>query len=157
MSPSLTRTDVVDTFDMRLALHHAFSGAAAIRGAILSPVNLLNGWSGRRAGFAGYGADPCFDRGKLQPMIHITRPRVKRTIPKAPKRTIPADVRGAVKNLYKRCVYCGSRKDLTIDHIMPESRGGSDDISNLIIACRSCNGRKESYTPEEAGMEMKFR
>jgi hypothetical protein len=41
-----------------------------------------------------------------------------------------------------RCVECGSTDDLTLDHIHPWSRGGSDHPSNLRTLCRSCNSRK---------------
>ncbi|WCM21394.1 HNH endonuclease [Paraburkholderia bryophila] len=47
------------------------------------------------------------------------------------------------------CVYCGKRKHLTLDHVMPKSRGGSDDFENLALACRSCNSSKGARTPEE--------
>ncbi|NTV01466.1 MAG: HNH endonuclease [Chlorobiaceae bacterium] len=52
-----------------------------------------------------------------------------------------------------RCQYCG-RKDvpLTIDHVMPKSRGGEDTWENLITACRPCNTSKGNRTPAEAGM-----
>src|SRR5574343_1436118 len=40
------------------------------------------------------------------------------------------------------CCYCGSRRYLTVDHVVPQSGGGSDEDSNLITACKSCNSRK---------------
>lgn len=48
-----------------------------------------------------------------------------------------------------RCVYCGCENDLTLDHIIPQSRGGSDDPRNLVTACRPCNSSKNACTPEE--------
>ncbi len=53
-----------------------------------------------------------------------------------------------------RCQYCGSRDRLTIDHVMPKSRGGRDTWENLVAACTPCNNRKGSRTPEEAGMRL---
>jgi len=40
------------------------------------------------------------------------------------------------------CAYCGSTDDLTLDHIVPLSQGGSHSFDNLCVACRSCNASK---------------
>lgn len=48
-----------------------------------------------------------------------------------------------------RCVYCGSEQDLTVDHILPLSRGGNNQLDNLATACRCCNSSKNNKTPEE--------
>ncbi len=54
-----------------------------------------------------------------------------------------------------RCQYCGSASiSLTVDHIMPRSRGGEDSWENLISACLRCNNRKGSHTPDEAHMPL---
>lgn len=54
-----------------------------------------------------------------------------------------------------QCQYCGSKKDLTLDHILPRSRGGKHTWDNLVIACACCNNKKGSKTPQEAGMNLK--
>lgn len=63
------------------------------------------------------------------------------------------------QNVFKRdthqCQYCGSEKDLTLDHVMPRSRGGKTSWDNLITACKSCNSRKGDLTPEEAKMPLR--
>ena len=46
------------------------------------------------------------------------------------------------------CVYCGLEAD-TIDHIIPKSRGGSDEESNLTAACFFCNQEKADMTYDE--------
>lgn len=60
------------------------------------------------------------------------------------------------QNILKRdkhtCVYCGSTKNLTLDHLLPKSRGGQNTWTNLVCACFPCNHRKGARTPEEAGM-----
>lgn len=48
-----------------------------------------------------------------------------------------------------RCVYCGLSADLTLDHVIPKSRGGSHEPENLVTACRPCNSSKGARTPEE--------
>ncbi len=60
------------------------------------------------------------------------------------------------QNVFKRdsnrCQYCTSVKDLTLDHVQPKSRGGKTSWDNLVTACKSCNGKKGDFTPDEAGM-----
>jgi len=62
------------------------------------------------------------------------------------------------KNILRRdqhsCQYCGVRDRLTIDHVMPRSRGGRDAWENLVAACVPCNNRKGNRTPDEAGMKL---
>jgi len=57
-----------------------------------------------------------------------------------------------------RCQYCGrSDLSLTIDHVMPVSRGGEDTWENLVCACVDCNNRKGDRTPEESAMPLRRR
>jgi 5-methylcytosine-specific restriction endonuclease McrA len=65
------------------------------------------------------------------------------------------------KNLYRRdaftCQYCGDRpggEELTIDHVIPRSRGGRTSWENCVLACVECNKRKANRPPEEAGMHL---
>lgn len=62
-------------------------------------------------------------------------------------------------NLFKRdlhtCQYCGTNKDLTLDHVIPKSRNGKTSWTNLVTACKRCNSRKGDFTPDEAGMILK--
>lgn len=51
-------------------------------------------------------------------------------------------------NRDKGCLRCGVNKDLTIDHVIPVSLGGSNHHSNLQVLCRSCNSIKGNY-PED--------
>jgi 5-methylcytosine-specific restriction endonuclease McrA len=54
------------------------------------------------------------------------------------------------------CQYCGRRgTDLTIDHIVPRSKGGLHTWDNLVSACRSCNHRKGGKTVAEARMMLR--
>jgi len=61
-------------------------------------------------------------------------------------------------NVFKRdghqCGYCPSKNELTVDHILPKSRGGGYTWENLITCCRKCNTKKNNKTPEEANMEL---
>lgn len=53
------------------------------------------------------------------------------------------------------CQYCGSTKHLTLDHVMPRSRGGSHTWDNLVTACTRCNSQKGNRTPQEAGFILR--
>ena len=56
-----------------------------------------------------------------------------------------------------RCQYCGEKKtagELTLDHILPRSRGGDNSPVNVVTACMACNNRKGDRTPAEARMPL---
>lgn len=63
-------------------------------------------------------------------------------------------------NIFKRdnyeCVYCtnGDVKQLTLDHVIPQSKGGPNSWDNLVTACKKCNGEKADLTLEEYGKEI---
>jgi len=74
-----------------------------------------------------------------------------------PKRTYRLSKKNiCVRDKYT-CQYCSvvlSEKSLTVDHIIPKSKGGSDKWENLVSACKSCNLRKADKRPEEVGMKL---
>lgn len=65
------------------------------------------------------------------------------------------------KRIYGRdknqCGYCGSKKNLTIDHIIPRSRGGGNTWENLVTCCSNCNTKKGDRTPEDANMKLRVK
>ncbi len=65
------------------------------------------------------------------------------------------------RNLMKRdrytCQYCSKKTDLTIDHVLPRSRGGKDSWENLVTACNKCNVQKGNRTPDEAKMPLRVK
>ncbi len=57
------------------------------------------------------------------------------------------------------CAYCGEHylpKNLSRDHIIPVSRGGKNNWTNVVTACRHCNTKKSNKTPEEAHMVLLY-
>lgn len=65
------------------------------------------------------------------------------------------------KRLFARdqhlCLYCGGEFTtslLTRDHVQPSSRGGADEWTNVVSACKACNNKKGNRTPDEAGMQL---
>jgi len=63
------------------------------------------------------------------------------------------------KNILRRdnhkCQYCGSVVNLTVDHVIPKSRGGEETWENLVTACVKCNNKKGNRTPEESKLHLK--
>jgi 5-methylcytosine-specific restriction endonuclease McrA len=56
------------------------------------------------------------------------------------------------------CQYCGSRKpNLTVDHVVPRSRGGKSVWENIVASCASCNRRKGNRLPREIKMHPRTR
>lgn len=53
------------------------------------------------------------------------------------------------------CQYCSSKKDLTIDHVVPRWCGGPHTWDNLVACCRKCNLKKGDKTPAQANMKLK--
>ncbi len=65
------------------------------------------------------------------------------------------------RNVFKRdhwaCQYCGCQpggEELTIDHVIPRSHGGTSTWENCVLACIGCNKRKADRTPHQAGMRL---
>jgi hypothetical protein len=60
------------------------------------------------------------------------------------------------QELPKNCVYCGSTVNLTVDHLVPRSRGGDDSADNVVLACQTCNtSRGEKGIFEWLGLKEK--
>jgi len=65
------------------------------------------------------------------------------------------------RNIYLRdgniCQYCGRKfptSELSIDHVIPRSRGGQNTWTNLVCACTTCNSRKAAQSPAQAGLRL---
>jgi len=66
------------------------------------------------------------------------------------------------RNVFKRdhwaCQYCGGQpggEELTIDHVLPRSQGGTSTWENCVLACIGCDKRKADRTPQQAGMQLR--
>ena len=71
------------------------------------------------------------------------------------------DIKISRARIYQRdkyvCVYCGGNKKLTIDHVIPKSRGGENSWENMVTCCFDCNSRKGNKTPKEANMTLRVK
>lgn len=54
------------------------------------------------------------------------------------------------------CQYCGATKQLTLDHVIPISKGGRHSWDNIVTACEWCNNHKGDRTPQQAGMRLRI-
>ncbi|WP_261664098.1 HNH endonuclease [Deinococcus sp. Marseille-Q6407] len=80
--------------------------------------------------------------------------RLRRYVRRPNTFAVPFNRRNVLRRDAFTCQYCGSGENLTLDHVMPRSRGGRHEWTNVTTACRDCNQRKGSRTPEEAQMPL---
>jgi 5-methylcytosine-specific restriction endonuclease McrA len=100
-----------------------------------------------------------------EPVIRTIRQRLR--VPEvialtAYDRLPTAAVTFSRRNIFKRdhftCQYCAVQpgpEELTIDHVLPRSKGGTSTWENCVLACLDCNKRKDDRTPEKAGMKLR--
>jgi 5-methylcytosine-specific restriction endonuclease McrA len=73
-----------------------------------------------------------------------------------PYKEIPLTRRNVLERDRHTCQYCNYRgEQLTLDHVIPRSRGGGDSWENLVAACVRCNVKKGNRTPKEANMLLR--
>ena len=82
----------------------------------------------------------CYTDATVEILQIVNRQRFPRFYERAP---IPPSVRQAVYDRDGwRCLHCGARDQLSLDHMIPWSKGGGDEPENLQTLCRPCNSRK---------------
>ncbi len=136
------------------------SGSVLVLNATYEPLNVTSAWRAcslilaRKAEILE--ADP--DRWIRSPSTALPHPLVIRlvTYVRVP-RFLPRRI--TRRALFARdehtCQYCGCRNRLTLDHVMPRSRGGGSSWANVVTACAPCNLRKRDRLPQEAGMPLR--
>ena len=81
--------------------------------------------------------------------------RLKRYVRRPHRQRVAFNRRNLFRRDDHRCQYCGRHgSDLTLDHVVPRSRGGPTNWENVVACCRSCNAKKRDRTPEEAHMDL---
>jgi 5-methylcytosine-specific restriction endonuclease McrA len=91
--------------------------------------------------------------------FEIRVPRVIRLLfyDRLPKQTIRFNRRNIFARDANRCQYCGRRfptSELSLDHVVPRSRGGETNWENIVCSCVKCNVKKGGRTPQEANMQL---
>lgn len=71
------------------------------------------------------------------------------------KSRVPCSKRNVMVRDSFTCMYCGSKSQLTIDHVVPVSKGGKTTFENCVTACQPCNNKKNDRTLSEARMFLK--
>jgi 5-methylcytosine-specific restriction endonuclease McrA len=56
-----------------------------------------------------------------------------------------------------QCMYCGARTSLTVDHVIPRSKGGGSDWENIVASCAPCNRRKGDRLPHQVNMHPRVK
>lgn len=81
--------------------------------------------------------------------------RLKRYVRRPHRQRVAFNRRNLFRRDDHRCQYCGRKSsDLTLDHVLPRSRGGATSWENVVACCRGCNARKRDRTPDEANMAL---
>lgn len=135
---------------------NAIVKTASRRSLIIDPRNYneysLTDWIGRQIPSNAVCIKHSYDR-----LIEV--PEIIRLISydKYPKRKVIFCRRALWKRDCQRCQYCGKKPrydEITIDHVIPRSRGGQSCFENCVLACLKCNLKKRNRTPEESGMAL---
>ncbi len=116
----------------------------ALKLFVKSKIEVLSEWDNKYI---------CWSNGKMQFPAVI---RLKYYV-----RWIPRKTRFNRSGVFRRdrciCQYCGNvfrLIDLTIDHVIPQSKGGTSNWYNCVASCYPCNNKKRDRTPEEAEMPL---
>ena len=90
------------------------------------------------------------------PWPHVIRLMTYIRVPRAVQRKISR--RALFARDGWRCVYCGTTTGrLTLDHVVPRSRGGESVWENVVTSCATCNHKKGNRTLEESGLQLQMK
>jgi len=110
-----------------------------------SPINVTSLQRGFKLVYMGKAEIISYDE---TPIITAYKEYVKPTVIRllkyvlVPFRKVQLNRQNIFKRDDNKCVYCGSRNRLTIDHVIPRAKGGTNTWKNLVTCCGSCNVRK---------------
>lgn len=116
--------------------------------------------------YQAYGWEEWIEREPEDDEPTISGPSVSLAIPqiivlgrfdRLPKVKVAYSKRNVFRRDAYTCQYCGCqppRSELTIDHVIPRSRGGASDFHNCVSSCTPCNRKKADREPHQAGMRL---
>ena len=91
--------------------------------------------------------------------LEVRVPKIIRLVvyDKLPKATVKFNRKNIFARDKNRCQYCGKKvptSELSLDHVIPRTQGGTSNWKNIVCACTNCNKHKGGRRPEEAGMKL---
>ena len=118
--------------------------------------------------YEAYDFEQWLERSKSSPSDAVIRtvsfsiavPMIMRLMicSRLPQRKVPLTRKNVLIRDNYRCQYCGGKfhpSRLSLDHVVPLSRGGGQTWTNVVCACVECNGRKGERRPADAGMMLR--
>jgi 5-methylcytosine-specific restriction endonuclease McrA len=102
--------------------------------------------------------EPCIRSARLR--LRVPEVICLAHFDRLPSAAVTFSRRNVAKRDHYTCQYCGEQpggEGITIDHVIPRSRGGSSTWTNCVAACEQCNALKGDRTPEQAGMKLRRR
>lgn len=127
--------EVITVIDWKKAVHLLFTGKAT----------------------KPYNYDHCYEIKTSRGVYHLPTAIILVEYVHIPYKDCAINKTNILKRDKSICQYCGKhlgKKDFTIDHIIPKSKGGQNTWTNLVASCRKCNFRKGSKTLKEAKMSL---
>lgn len=101
-------------------------------------------------------SDRCVAHGDCMEKVKVPAVLIlMRLIRRIYKNRVPLTKKNIMVRDDFKCVYCGSTYHLSIDHVIPVSKGGKTSFENCVTACRTCNNKKADMLPSECGMTFK--
>ena len=91
--------------------------------------------------------------------LEVRVPKIIRLVvyDKLPKATVKFNRKNIFARDKNRCQYCGKKvptSELSLDHVIPRTQGGTSNWNNIVCACTNCNKHKGGRRPAEAGMKL---
>ncbi len=91
--------------------------------------------------------------------LEIRVPKIIRLVvyDKLPKASIKFNRKNVFARDKNKCQYCGKKfptSELSLDHVLPRTQGGTSNWKNIVCACTNCNKHKGGRRPAEAGMKL---
>jgi 5-methylcytosine-specific restriction endonuclease McrA len=107
-----------------------------------------------------YGHEDYYDIKTVSSVFKLPTALVLVTYAHVPYRKVAVNKENVLRRDGYECQYCGKKLTNatgTIDHVVPQSRGGKHLWANVVAACVVCNNSKDNRTPDEAGMKLRCR